>query len=80
MSIFGLIQKWTKKITAGKKRPEHSLHSTEISQTPPTAVGVRHEKFRTFRSGNVPGGRFFEADLFFSRFRKSGPQGSTSGD
>jgi hypothetical protein len=35
--------------------------STEISQTLPTAVGIRHEKFQPFRFGERPGGDFFKA-------------------
>jgi len=32
------------------------------SQTLPTAVGIRHEKFRPFRSEEHPGGHFFKAE------------------
>jgi hypothetical protein len=54
--IFGLIQKCTKKIKAVKKKPDNFLHSAEISQTLPTAVGIKHEKFRALHFGNCPGG------------------------
>jgi hypothetical protein len=61
MCIFGSIQKCTKKITAVKKWPDALLRSTEISQTLPPAVGIRHEKFLPFRFGERPGGHFFKA-------------------
>jgi hypothetical protein len=59
-----------------KKRPDACLLSAqrmtirapEISQTLPTTVGIRHEKFRTFHSGTVPSGRFFEAGGVFLSF------------
>ena len=60
--IFGSIQKCTKKIKAVKKWPDALLRSTEISQTLPTAVGIKHEKFRPFRSEEHPGGHFFKAE------------------
>jgi len=70
VSIFGWIQKWTKKITPGKKQPDNFLHSAEISQTPPKAFGVKHEKFRGLHFGNCPGGCFFKGERgFFSPFR-----------
>jgi hypothetical protein len=61
-----------KKIAAVKKRPDVPRRSTEISQTPPKAFGVKHEKFRSFRFGERPGGRFFEADPSFFRAFKTG--------
>jgi hypothetical protein len=66
--IFGLIQKCTKKITPMKKQPDDFLRSTEISQTPPKAFGVRHEKFQAFRFGNHPGGCFFKGGRGFLSF------------
>jgi len=65
--IFGLIQKCTKKIKPVKKWPDALLHATEISQTLPTAVGIKHEKFRPFCSEEHPGDHFFKADGSFFR-------------
>ena len=88
-SFLALIQKRTKKVKAVKKRPDASGRSTDgdldpHSQTLPTGiptvvgiafVGIRHEKFRSFRSGKRPGGRFFEADAAFFRVFKTGRTG-----
>jgi hypothetical protein len=60
--IFGLTQKCTKKVKAVKKSPDALLRSTEISQTPPKAFGVRHEKFQPYRSEEHPRGHFFKAE------------------
>ena len=77
-AFLAWIQKCTKKIKAVKKWPDTSLRSTEISQTPPTAVGVRHEKFRSFRSGRCPGGHFFKAGKALCAIVESSDTGAPS--
>jgi hypothetical protein len=53
---------------AGRKCPEAFFRSTEISQTLPTAVGIKHEKFRSFRERRPPGGHFLKAGESISDF------------
>jgi hypothetical protein len=69
-----------KKIKAAKKWPDALLRSTEISQTSPTAVGGRHEKFRSFHSAEHPGGHFFKAGIELCRSSEANSEKDESGD
>jgi hypothetical protein len=51
---FWLGSKNAQKKQAVKKWPDAFLRSPEISQTPPKAFGVKHEKFQPFCFGERP--------------------------
>ena len=53
--------KMDEKGLAGRKWPELPARSTEIYQTHPPFVGLRQDKFRSFRERGSPGGHFLKA-------------------
>jgi len=55
-----MAPKWTKRAWPGRKWPDARVRSTEIYQTRPPFVGLRHDKFRSFRERGRPGGHFLK--------------------
>jgi hypothetical protein len=53
--------KMDEKGLAGRKWPEPPVRSTEIYRTRPPFVGLRQDKFRSFRERGSPGGHFLKA-------------------
>ena len=52
---------WRPSVLAGRKWPEPPVRSTEIYRTRPPFVGLRQDKFRSFRERGSPGGHFLKA-------------------
>ena len=55
-----MAPKWTKRAWPGRKWPNARVRSTEIYQTRPPFVGLKHDKFRSFRERGRSGGHFLK--------------------